>query len=78
MVGFAELLQIKDSGVSDEERSEMIGSIAEEARDLTNIVEDLLTAAKAEAGTLTVVTVPVDLRAEATQVLETLSTAPAD
>jgi signal transduction histidine kinase len=73
VVGFAELLQIKDSGVSDEERTAMMSSIAEEARDLTNIVEDLLTAAKAEAGTLTVVIVPVDLRAEATQVLENVS-----
>ena len=76
VVGFAELLQIEASGVSDEERSEMIRSIAVEGRDLTNIVEDLLTAAKAEAGTLTVVTIPVDLRAEAAQVLETLSSYP--
>ncbi|HLF42569.1 MAG TPA: GAF domain-containing protein [Acidimicrobiia bacterium] len=73
VVGFAQLLQMADSGLSAEERSELIRSIALEGLDLTNIVDDLLTAAKAEAGTLTVVKVPVDLRANAAQVLETLS-----
>jgi PAS domain S-box-containing protein len=72
VVGFAELLQLPDSGISEEERLEMIRSIGVEGRDLTNIVEDLLTAAKAEAGTLTVVCVPVDLRAEAAHVLESM------
>jgi signal transduction histidine kinase len=72
VVGFAELLQLPESGLSDDERSEMIRSIADEGRDLTNIVDDLMTAAKAEAGTLTVVRVPVDLRALASQVLETM------
>ncbi|MDP9495947.1 MAG: GAF domain-containing protein [Actinomycetota bacterium] len=73
VVGFAQLLQVSNSGLSVEERAELIQSIADEGLDLTNIVEDLLTAAKAEAGTLTVVRVPVDLRANAAQVLETLS-----
>ncbi|HUP15769.1 MAG TPA: GAF domain-containing protein [Acidimicrobiia bacterium] len=72
VVGFAELLQFPESGLSDDERIEMIRSIADEGRDLTNIVDDLMTAAKAEAGTLTVVRVPVDLRALASQVLETM------
>jgi signal transduction histidine kinase len=72
VVGFAEMLQLPDSELTDEERFEMIRSIGEEGRDLTNIVDDLLTAAKAEAGTLTVVCVPVDLRAQATQVLEAM------
>lgn len=72
VVGFAELLQLPESGLSDDERTEMIRSIADEGRDLTNIVDDLMTAAKAEAGTLTVVRVPVDLRALAGQVLESM------
>jgi signal transduction histidine kinase len=72
VVGFAELLQFPESGLSDDERTEMIRSIADEGRDLANIVDDLMTAAKAEAGTLTVVCVPVDLRALASQVLETM------
>lgn len=73
IVGFAELLHLQDSGLSEDERSEMIRSIAGEGRDLTNIVDDLLTAAKAAAGTLTVISVPVDLRALASQVLEALN-----
>jgi PAS domain S-box-containing protein len=71
VVGFAQLLQDQTSGLSGEERAEMIRTIADEGADLTNIVEDLLTSAKAEAGTLTVVHIPVDLRAQAAQVLET-------
>lgn len=62
VVGFAKILQDEVvSGVSGEERAEMIRLI----------VEDLLTAAKAQAGTLAVVDVPVDLRAQVAQVLET-------
>ncbi len=73
VVGFAQLLQNEDSGLSSDERTDLIQSIADEGLDLTNLVEDLLTAAKAESGTLTVVSVPVDLRANAAQVLETLN-----
>ncbi|MDP3984745.1 MAG: GAF domain-containing protein, partial [Acidimicrobiia bacterium] len=73
VVGFAQVLEDEESGLSAPERAEMIRSIIEEGLDLTNIVEDLLTAAKAEAGTLTVVHVPVDLRAQAAQVIEALS-----
>jgi signal transduction histidine kinase len=70
VVGYAQVLQDEASGLSATERAEMIRVIAAEGADLTNIVEDLLTAAKVEAGTLTVVHVPVDLRAQAAQVLE--------
>ncbi len=73
VVGFAQLLQNEESGLSPDERTDLIRSIADEGLDLTNLVEDLLTAAKAESGTLTVVSVPVDLRANAAQVLETLN-----
>jgi signal transduction histidine kinase len=73
VVGFAQLLQNEESGLSSTERTDLIQSIADEGLDLTNLVEDLLTAAKAESGTLTVVSVPVDLRANAAQVLETLN-----
>ena len=72
VVGFSQLLQDEDSNLSPAERAEMIRSIVDESVDLTNIVEDLLTAAKAEARTLTVVHVAVDLRVQTEQVLETL------
>ena len=71
VVGFAQLLR-EGNDLSSEERAAMIRSIVDEGLDLSNIVEDLLTVAKAEAGTLTVVRVPVDLRAQAAQVFETL------
>jgi signal transduction histidine kinase len=73
VVGFAQLLQEESSGLSSAKRAEMIQTIVDEGMDLTNIVEDLLAAAKVEAGTLTVVNVSVDLRAQAAQVLETSS-----
>ncbi|MDH3259536.1 MAG: GAF domain-containing protein [Acidimicrobiia bacterium] len=70
VVGFAQVLRDGGSDLPSEERAEMIRMIADEGVDLTNIVDDLLVAAKAEAGTLTVSRVPVDLRAQAAQVLE--------
>jgi signal transduction histidine kinase len=48
----------------------MVRLVAEQGMDLTNIVDDLLVAAKSEAGTLEVARVRVDLRAQAAQVLE--------
>jgi signal transduction histidine kinase len=71
VVGFAQLLQ-DSADIAPEDREAMIRSIVEEGADLANIVEDLLTVAKAESGTLTVVRVPVDLRAQANQVVESL------
>jgi signal transduction histidine kinase len=53
-----------------ESRAEMVRLVAEQGMDLTNIVDDLLVAAKSEAGTLEVARVRVDLRAQAAQVLE--------
>jgi signal transduction histidine kinase len=71
VVGFAQILR-DPNDFSPEDRAAMIRSIVDEGLDLSNIVEDLLTVAKAEAGTLTVVEVPVDLRAQAAQVFESL------
>jgi signal transduction histidine kinase len=71
VVGFAQILD-ENNDLDAEERAEMVRSIVEQGLDVTNIVEDLLTVAKAESGTLTVVRVPVDLRAQAAQVVETL------
>jgi signal transduction histidine kinase len=71
VVGFAQILR-EPNDFPAEDRAAMIRSIVDEGLDLSNIVEDLLTVAKAEAGTLTVVEVPVDLRAQAAQVFESL------
>lgn len=70
VIGFAELLRDADTDLSPAEREEMIGSITEQASDISNIVEDLLVAARTEIDTLHVTQVPVNLRAQLAQVLE--------
>jgi signal transduction histidine kinase len=69
VVGFAQVLR-DDVDLDPESRAEMVRLVAEQGMDLTNIVDDLLVAAKSEAGTLVVARVRVDLRAQAAQVLE--------
>ncbi|GBE25201.1 aerobic respiration control sensor protein ArcB [bacterium BMS3Bbin02] len=71
VIGFAELLRDTGANLSPGESEEMIRSITEQASDIANIVEDLLVAARAEIDTLHVNEVPVHLRAQLTQVLET-------
>jgi PAS domain S-box-containing protein len=70
VVGFAQVLRDDADTLDPESRAEMIRLVAEQGMDLTNIVDDLLVAAKSEAGTLVVAQVRVDLRAQAAQVLE--------
>ena len=70
VVGFAQVLRDDADTLDPESRAEMIRLVAEQGMDLTNIVDDLLVAAKSEAGTLEVARVRVDLRAQAAQVLE--------
>jgi len=75
VVGYAQLLNDEVSGLSPAERREMTALIVSQGMDLTNIIEDLLVGARADAGTLTIAQVPVDIRAQTAQVLETLHTA---
>ena len=72
IVGFAELLHESDQALAPDEQAELIGSIAEQGREVTAIVEDLLVAARAEIGQLTIHCSALDLRTQAAQVLETL------
>lgn len=72
ILGFAELLRNDNGTLATEESVELIQTIAGQTADLTNIVEDLLVAARADNETLTVARVPVNLRAQAAQVLETV------
>ena len=50
----------------------MLAAIAEQSEEVSAIVDDLLVAARTDIGELTVADVPVDLRAQTVQVLETL------
>lgn len=70
VVGFAELLQETESGLSPAEKEEMLTSITEQASDIADIIEDLLVAARAEIDTLHIARVPVNLRAQLSQVFE--------
>jgi signal transduction histidine kinase len=70
VLGFASLLQDPASALSAEDRTDLQRVIVEEGTDLANIVDDLLVAARAETGILSVVRVAIDLRAQVAQVLE--------
>ena len=75
VVGFSELLKsgtLGDMGTA--ERNEIISTIADQAGDLANIVEDLLVMARADHGTLATVAVPVDVAAQCRQVIERIGT----
>jgi PAS domain S-box-containing protein len=72
VIGLAELLRDPDSDLSSEQRADLIDTIVESGFDVSNMVEDLLTAARHEAGQLTVVAVPVNMMAQTKQALEVL------
>lgn len=71
VLGFAEMLRDNRQDFTPEDEDVMLRSIAEEAADLTNLVEDLLTAARARMGSLTIVSAPVSLRPLIARIVET-------
>ncbi len=71
VVGYVDLLQ---GDLPDGERAEMLTSVAREAADVESLIEDLLIAARAEADSLRVAAVSVNLPAQIAQVMESLST----
>ncbi|HSM44284.1 MAG TPA: CHASE domain-containing protein, partial [Acidimicrobiia bacterium] len=75
VLGFAELLRDEQADLSDHERRTMITNVAQEATDLASIIDDLLVAARSELDLLAITRVPVSLRAQVHQVVETLSDA---
>jgi signal transduction histidine kinase len=70
VMGFGQILHDEAGTLSEEERSELLETIVRQAADLTNIVNDLLVAARDDTGTLHITLVPVTLRAQASQALE--------
>ena len=70
VIGFADVLLDRARSLSPDELDDVIQVIADEGMDLSYIVDDLLVAAKTEAGTLQLIRVRVDLRAQTAQVLE--------
>jgi protein-histidine pros-kinase len=75
LVGFANLMSNETADLSAGERSEMMASIMVEAASLTNLVDDLMVAAKSETGDLAVVHVPVDLGDQASRAIDTFGEA---
>jgi signal transduction histidine kinase len=74
VVGFAELLKESHSELSDADRLSMISSVADEAADMSQIIEDLLVAARYELELLVVTRVPVSIEAQIARVLESAGT----
>jgi signal transduction histidine kinase len=72
VIGFAELLMDSSVEFDREQRRDLLGAIADQGYELANIVEDLLVAARSEIGDLQVTKVPVNVRAQTAQVLESM------
>ena len=72
VIGFAELLMDGSSEFDREQRHDLLGAIADQGNELANIVEDLLVAARSEMGDLNVSQVPVNLKAQTAQVIESM------
>lgn len=70
VVGFGEILRDTDHLLSATERHEFLQLLVTQGSDVSNIVNDLLVAAKADIGSLNVTRVTVNLRAQVAQVLE--------
>jgi signal transduction histidine kinase len=78
VVGYAQLLRDHADRLSPEQRQEAAETVLRQAGDLTNLVSDLLSSAQAEIGQLSVTRVPVNLRAQAAQIMEDLTDPRAD
>lgn len=73
VLGFAHELDENMGKFSDEERSDLIGLIASQSQEVANIVDDLLTAARAEAGTIVIAPQLVSVRQLVGEVLSSHS-----
>lgn len=72
LVGFAELLSGMGTDLPEEEKAKILDLMARQGSDLVALLEDLLVAARADTGALSVARVRVDLRAQVAQALESL------
>ncbi len=70
ILGFSELLVDEAEQLTAEDRENMLKAVAADALDMSNLVEDLLTAARARMGVLAIESVQVSLRELAHTVIE--------
>jgi signal transduction histidine kinase len=75
VIGLSSLIREEAEGVLDGEVMGMLDLVVEQGNELSNIIEDLLAHARAEAGNLTIRPEPFDLVAEANTVAATLGVA---
>ena len=76
MMGFIELVNESGEALPAEERAEMLQTVSRQATDVLSLVEDLLTSARVEAGSLSVRSVRTNLGAQARQVIEGIGETP--
>jgi signal transduction histidine kinase len=72
VLGYANLLAEPNPSLDEGVRTEMVQDMTDQAWDLAGIVEDLLAVARTEIGELSVVSVPVNLKANVAQVVESM------
>lgn len=72
VLGYANLLAAPDTELDEVARRAMVQDISDQAWDLAGTIEDLLAVARTEIGELRMVSVPVNLAANAAQVIESM------
>ena len=70
IVGSSQLLYKDRERLSDTDKDEMFEILMRQSIDVANIVDDLIVAAQTDVGRLQVMSVPIDIRAEAAHVIE--------
>ncbi|MGD2103382.1 MAG: HAMP domain-containing sensor histidine kinase, partial [Acidimicrobiia bacterium] len=73
MIGFIDIVNMSGEELDPDERAEMLETVSSQATDVLNLIEDLLASARAQAGTLKMAAVRVNLAAQARQVIEATS-----
>lgn len=73
IMGYARLLRDSQPALSDAESEAFVTMLVDQGDEISNIVDDLVVAARADLGHLEVVAVPIHLRAQTNQVLEAMN-----
>jgi signal transduction histidine kinase len=72
IMGYGRLLRDSQTALTDAESEAFVTMLVDQGDELSNIVDDLVVAARADLGHLEVVSVPIHLRAQTNQVLEAM------
>lgn len=72
IMGYLEILSDPEAGLSDIEKSELLGVVNRQATEVEKLTEDFLTLSRAESGTLRVLVEEVDPMAETRKAIESM------